>query len=157
MTGKNYIRGMYRSYIAPGAVLLLLFLALAGTGCRREDPYEWKEMEVMVTAYNSVAWQTEGDPALAAWGDTLYPGMKAVAVSRDLIALGLDHETPVLIEGLPDTFRVKDKMNARFKSHIDIYMGDDVRKAREWGRRRLKIRYGVPKTRPTDSTSALEK
>lgn len=157
MTGKNYIRGMHHSNMAPGAVLMLLFLALAGTGCRREDRYEWKEMEVMVTAYNSVAWQTEGDPALAAWGDTLYPGLNAVAVSRDLIALGLEHETPVLIEGLPDTFRVKDKMNARFRNHIDIYMGNDVRKAREWGRRRLKIRYRVPKAQPGDSTRAREK
>ena len=156
MTGKNYIRGMHRFNFAPRAVLLLLFLAFACTGWRREDRYEWKEMEVMVTAYNSVAWQTEGDPVLAAWGDTLYPGLKAVAVSRDLVALGLKHDTPVLIEGLADTFWVKDKMNARFKNHIDIYMGNDVGKAREWGRRRLKIRYGVLKSKSADSTVGLK-
>lgn len=148
---------MRRSHMALGVVLSLFFLVIAFWGCRREDPYVWKEMEVMVTAYNSVAWQTEGDPVLAAWGDTLYPGLKAVAVSRDLIALGLSHETPVLIEGLPDTFRVRDKMNARFKNHIDIYMGNDVKKARDWGRRRLKIRYGVPKSQVPDSTRAQEK
>lgn len=157
MTGKNYIRGMRRSLIAYRAVFILLFLAFACMGCRREDRYEWKEMEVMVTAYNSVAWQTEGDPVLAAWGDTLYPGLNVVAVSRDLIPLGLDYDTPILIEGLSDTFRVKDKMNARFKNHIDIYMGNDVGKAREWGRRRLKIRYRVPKAQIPDSTRAPEK
>ena len=123
-------------------------------GWHREDPYEWKEIEVMVTAYNSVAWQTEGDPVLAAWGDSLYPGLQSVAVSRDLIPLGMEHNTPVLIEGLSDTFWVKDKMNARFKKHIDIYMGNDVRRAREWGRRRLKIRYGVLKTQSRDSTES---
>lgn len=157
MSGKNYIRAMHRSQIVPRAIVGLFFLAFASQGCRREDRYEWKEMEVMVTAYNSVAWQTEGDPVLAAWGDTLYPGLNAVAVSRDLIPLGLGHDTPVLIEGMPDTFRVKDKMNVRFKNHIDIYMGNDVAKAREWGRRRLKIRYRVPKAQPADSTRALEK
>lgn len=157
MTGKNYIRGMGRTNIAPRAVLLLLFLAFTFNGCRREERYEWKEMEVMVTAYNSVAWQTEGDPVLAAWGDTLYPGLKAVAVSRDLIPLGLGHDTPVMIEGMPDTFRVMDKMNARFKNHIDIYMGNDVKKAREWGRRRLKIRYRVPKAQIPDSILIPEK
>ena len=154
MTGKNYIRVMRHSNFAPRAVLLLLCLAFACTGRHREDRYEWKEMEVMVTAYNSVAWQTQGDPVLAAWGDTLYPGLKAVAVSRDLVALGLKHDTPVLIEGLSDTFRVKDKMNARFKNHIDIYMGNDVVKAREWGRRRLKIRYGILKSQSADSAVA---
>lgn len=139
------------------AILPVLVFAVSCRGRGGEELYEWKEMEVMVTAYNSVAWQTEGDPVLAAWGDTLYPGLHGVAVSRDLIPLGLSHNTPVLIEGLPDTFRVKDKMNARFKNHIDIYMGNDVTKAREWGRRRLKIRYRVPKAEVPDSTHAQVK
>lgn len=145
---------MGRTNTATFALLSVLFLAPSCRGWQREDPYEWREMEVTVTAYNSVAWQTEGNPHLAAWGDSLNPGLRAVAVSRDLIPIGLEHNSPVLIEGLTDTFWVKDKMNARFKKHIDIYMGDDVSKAREWGRRRLKIRYGILKTHAPDSLAA---
>jgi hypothetical protein len=39
-----------------------------------------------------------------AWGDTLEPGMKAIAVSRDLIRLGLVHNTYVTIEALPGRY-----------------------------------------------------
>ena len=38
---------------------------------------------------------------------------------------------------------VKDKMNARFKKHIDIYMGTDIQEAREWGRKKVTISYGL--------------
>jgi 3D (Asp-Asp-Asp) domain-containing protein len=129
----------------------LLLLAASCVEPQPADAYEWKELEVMVTAYNSVAWQTEGDPTIAAWGDTLLPGQPSVAVSRDLIKMGLKRDTPVLIEGFTDTFLVKDKMNARFKRHIDIFMGKDVFKAREFGRCRLKISYRVPKMNQADS------
>ena len=70
--------------------------------------------------------------------------MQCIAVSRDLIALGLDHNTEVKIQGLPGTFLVKDKMNRRVKRHIDLYMGEDVKGAREWGRKKRVIRYRVP-------------
>lgn len=136
-----------------------LSLLLAGSCAEPEkgDAYEWKEMEVMVTAYNSLAWQTEGNPVIAAWGDTLKNDLPSVAVSRDLIKIGLKRDTPVLIEGFTDTFLVKDKMNARFKRHIDIYMGDDLFKAREWGRCKMKIAYRVPKEKPENHLQNPEK
>lgn len=120
-------------------LLLLYFLA----ACSRPE-YVWKELEVTVTAYNSVSWQTSGNPSVTAWGDTLRPGMQCIAVSRDLLALGLEHNTEVKIQGLPGTYLVKDKMNRRFKRHIDLYMGEDVAGAREWGRKKRLIRYRVP-------------
>ncbi len=99
----------------------------------------------MVSAYNSVHWQTDSiDPTVAAWGDTLRPGMKSIAVSRDLIKLGLDHNTMVKIDTFPDTFYVKDKMHWRWKNRIDIYMGLNVKKAREWGKKELMICYALP-------------
>ena len=98
----------------------------------------------MVSAYNSVGWQTEGNPQIAAWGDTLRPGMRVIAVSRDLPALGLDYGTEVEIEGLEGVYRVADKMNRRFRRHIDIYMGEAVDSAREWGRRKRCIRWKIP-------------
>ena len=111
--------------------------------CGPDSPYRWSSMEVTATAYNSVSWQTQGDPRITAWGDTLEPGMKAIAVSRDLLGLGLTHNTPVTIEGLKGTYLVKDKMHRRWRNKIDIYMGKDVKAAREWGRKKVRITYGI--------------
>lgn len=107
--------------------------------------WEWRAIDVTASAYNSVTWQTTSEnPNIAAWGDTLVPGMKCIAVSRDLLKMGLRHNTMVKIDTFPDTFYVKDKMNRRWKNRIDIYMGLDIKKAREWGKRRLMICYAIP-------------
>jgi len=50
---------------------------------------ETRSLKVTATAYNSLPGQTQGDPRLTAWGETLKPGMQAIAVSRDLIRMGL--------------------------------------------------------------------
>ena len=119
-----------------------LFIALAATtlvGCSGGNS---QTQEVTATAYNSVNSQTKaGDPALTAWGDTLKPGMKAIAVSRDLIEDGLTHGTEVTIEGMSGTYIVRDKMNKRWKDKIDIYMGVDVKAARDWGKRTVTISW----------------
>ena len=109
------------------------------------DKYVWKEISVKATAYNSLVYQTSSNPSIAAWGDSLKPNMKCIAVSRDLIKLGLKHNTPIKIEGLDSIYLVKDKMHRRKRNQIDIYMGKDVKKAKEWGVKRLKIKYGVLK------------
>ena len=98
-------------------------------------------MEVTATAYNSVVGQTDGDPTITAFGDTLVPGKKYIAVSRDLLALGLKHNSEVKIEGFEGTYLVKDKMHRRWKERIDIYMGNDVKSAREWGKRKVTISF----------------
>ncbi|MGE4421842.1 MAG: 3D domain-containing protein [Pseudodesulfovibrio sp.] len=99
----------------------------------------WNSMEVTVTAYNSTRGQTDGNPHRAAWNNRLKPGMKAVAVSRDLIDLGLDNQTEVWIDGFDGPYRVLDKMNQRFERRIDIYFGKDVAAAREFGQRTARI------------------
>jgi 3D (Asp-Asp-Asp) domain-containing protein len=96
---------------------------------------------VTATAYNSVSEQTDDQPNVTAWGDRLTPGMKVIAVSRDLIPLGLDHRAPVSIEGLPGQYLVLDKMHARWEKRIDIYMGADLKAARAWGARQVRIRW----------------
>lgn len=121
--------------------LLLVIFLLSGNSCVDGPQYEWVEMEVIATAYNSVANQTSSNPFITAFGDSLKPGLKYIAVSRDLLKEGLTHNTWVKIEGLEGVYLVKDKMNRRFKKHIDIYMGLDIKAAREWGRRPLKITY----------------
>jgi 3D (Asp-Asp-Asp) domain-containing protein len=98
-------------------------------------------LDVTASAYNSVRSQTSGNPFIGAWGDRLKPGMKVIAVSRDLLKMGLKHNTKVKIKGLPGTYLVKDKMHKRWKRMIDIYMGIDIKAARQWGRRTVTISW----------------
>ena len=126
---------------------LNLFMVLSlFFGCSEEkkvDPYVWLPMEVTSTAYNSFRYQTSSNPNITAWGDTLVPGMKSIAVSRDLLAKGLKHGTMVRIDTFPDTFYINDKMHRRWSNKIDIYMGKDRKMAREWGRNKVLIRFAV--------------
>ncbi|GEK15351.1 3D domain-containing protein [Aliivibrio fischeri] len=102
-----------------------------------------QSLKVTASAYTSSVGETDDTPNLAAWGDTLKPGMKSIAVSRDLIEMGLTHNQEVRIERLDGTYRVLDKMNKRWKKKIDIYMGEDVEKARQWGKKEVVIYWTV--------------
>ncbi len=97
------------------------------------------ELVVTATAYNSLPEQTSGDPSRGAWGDRLKPGMRTIAVSRDLLRLGLRRGTKVRIEGLPGEYTVLDKTAARWRRRIDIYMGTDREAALRWGKRSVRI------------------
>lgn len=115
---------------------------LVFTSCKSDKNTEEITMTVTASAYNSVEKQTKkGNPNLTAWGDILEPGEKAIAVSRDLIEKGLDHNQKVEIKGLPGTYIVKDKMNKRWTEKIDIYMGLDEEAALEWGKQEVEITY----------------
>ncbi|EGB15812.1 hypothetical protein DND132_2609 [Pseudodesulfovibrio mercurii] len=124
------------------ALILLLaaaLLALLGYGMSQPNRVLWNSLEVTVTAYNSTRAQTDGDPHRAAWNNRLKPGMKAVAVSRDLIPLGLDNQAEIWIEGFEGPYLVMDKMNRRYRRRIDVYFGKRVKAAREFGRRKVRI------------------
>jgi 3D (Asp-Asp-Asp) domain-containing protein len=128
--------------LIPAAIWMLVAVLLFST-CKKT---ETKELEVVASAYNSLPGQTHSShPNIGAWGDTLRPGMKVIAVSRDLIKQGLTHNQLVKIEGLPGKFRVLDKMNRRWKQKIDIYMGANRQRAKEWGMREVTIRWEVEK------------
>lgn len=115
-------------------LLLILFLQC--------DNQNSKTIEVTATAFNSLPEQTHPDhPEIAAWGDKLEPGMKAIAVSRDLLNMGLTYNTKVKIEGLKGKYTVVDKMNKRWTKRIDIYMGKDKELAEEWGRQKVSITW----------------
>jgi 3D (Asp-Asp-Asp) domain-containing protein len=121
---------------------LFLFVMLIAS-CSQ---YETITKEVTATAYNSLAHQTHAEhSAITAWGDSLKPGMKSIAVSRDLIKQGLTYNKTVKIEGLPGEYKVLDKMNARWKNRIDIYMGKNEELAKEWGRQKVTISWKVKK------------
>ena len=130
---------------------LLVLIILVFSSCKKkkelnfDEQYEWTSIKVTASAYNSLANQTEGDPNITAFGDTLKPGDKYIAVSRDLMRRGLKYNTPVKIDTFQGIYWVKDKMHYRWKNKIDIYMGNDVKMARKWGRRKVNISYGTSK------------
>ena len=131
-----------KSYFRICSVFCILIIFCA---CKRRDlkgeKLDWDTICVTATAYNSVGYQTQDNPRITAWGDTLRPGMNAIAISRDLLKLGLDHNSKIKIEGFDSIFLVKDKMHYRWRNKIDIYMGENVDKAREFGRKKLNIAY----------------
>ncbi len=106
-------------------------VTLAAWACGGDAPR--RSMMVTVTAYNSVRAQTDAQPSIGAWGDRLEPGMKAVAVSPDLLEIGLTRGTEVHVEGLDGTWVVLDRTHGRWRRRIDLYMGRDVELALEWG------------------------
>lgn len=117
--------------------------ALGGIGliagisaCSNEE-----QLTVRATAYNSTRAQTDSRPTESACGNTLKPGIKAIAVSRDLEKVGLECGTKVRIEGLEGSYTVMDRTARRHTELIDIYMGLDVEAAREWGVQEVTISW----------------
>ena len=126
---------------AQSAVLAIAVgLLLPGDAARGKVP-RVRSVVVDATAYNSLPEQTGEDTTLSASGHRLAPGMRAIAVSPDLVPLGLVHGRKVRIEGLHGEWVVRDRMPARWKRRIDVYMGEDVEAARTFGRRRVRIHW----------------
>lgn len=96
---------------------------------------------VTASAYNSVERQTDSNPNEGAWGDEISPGMKVIAVSPDLVELGLGRGTQVEIDGLPGVWTVLDRTASRHRNRIDIYLGTDVAAAIDWGLKKVTIRW----------------
>ena len=119
---------------------LAVVLLLPSEGARAKLP-RVRSVVVDATAYNSLPEQTGEDTTLSASGHRLAPGMRAIAVSPDLVPLGLVHGRKVRIDGLRGEWVVRDRMPARWKRRIDIYMGEDLDAARAFGRRRVRIHW----------------
>lgn len=140
-------------------VILVLFMSgliacnTDGESEQQSEKVQYDTLKVTATAYNSVEAQTKkGNIGLAAWGDTLKPGMKAIAISRDFLKEDiLEHNSEVKIEGLEGTYKVLDKMNKRWIRKIDIYMGLDEQAARNWGKQEVEI-YIPIKEEESDTT-----
>jgi len=121
--------------------LLALLAMLAAPVAACATPPAMTTLVVTATAYNSLPAQADHSSDVAAWGDKLEPGMKAIAVSPDLLDAGLKRGTKVQIEGLKGEYLVLDRMPDRWDNRIDIYMGEDERAARDWGVREVRIKW----------------
>jgi 3D (Asp-Asp-Asp) domain-containing protein len=128
------------------ALALLLLGAVLHTACASRPPPPSvppsgaRDMVVTAHAYTSRADETDAEPALSASGQRLRPGMRALAVSPDLLAVGLDYGTRVEVEG-HGTWVVLDRMGDRHRRAIDLYMGLDRDAALAFGKRRVRIRW----------------
>ncbi|WP_238987242.1 3D domain-containing protein [Confluentibacter flavum] len=131
-------------------ILICVLLLVSCKEERFDDRYDWHTIKVTASAYNSTRHQTDSNPHITAFGDSLKPGLNYIAVSNDLLKIGLKHNTPVKIEGFDSIYFVKDRMHSRWKNRIDIYMGLDVKVARQWGRKKVSISYGIPKQTEKD-------
>jgi 3D (Asp-Asp-Asp) domain-containing protein len=133
------MKRFYRKNGSYNLFIMVLLMSACGGGTDTNTA-NYDTLNVVATAYNSTERQTKkGNIGIAAWGDTLKPGMRAIAVSRDLIDSGLTHNTEVKIEGFEGTFLVKDKMHKRWTNKIDIYMGLNEEKAINWGKQEVLI------------------
>ncbi|APQ18966.1 3D domain-containing protein [Maribacter hydrothermalis] len=128
------------------SIIVILIMAVSCSDKSVDNKYNWVPLKVTATAYNSIPSQTSYEhPAITAWGDSIKPGEKWIAVSRDLLKKGLAYNTLVKIDTFEGIYTVKDKMHSRWRNRIDIYMGDNVSKAKNWGRRKITIEYAVLK------------
>ena len=130
------------------SIMALLMLGCTNTSTPSIKPHKEKKRQkdtkkniltVTSTAYTSCRRETDRTPYLAVWNNRLKPSVKSIAVSRDLLKLGLTNGTKVKISGLKGHYIVLDKMNKRWKKKIDIYMGCNLKKARKWGKRKVTI------------------
>ena len=131
--------------------LSILILSFLFAGCKQRIPAatalkvqkiptpKKNVLTVTASAYSSCKHETDSTPFLAAWNNKLKPSVKSIAVSRDLLKLGLTNGTRIKISGLKGHYIVLDKMNKRWKKKIDIYMGCNNKRARKWGKRKVTI------------------
>ncbi len=134
----------YRRYFY---LLLTLSLLSTTTPAREakadlETNYIYTDiMRVTATAYTSTVDQTDSTPYIGAWNNRLNPKVKSIAVSRNLFDIGLVNGVRVHIDGLEGEYVVRDVMNKRWVDKIDIYMGDNRKKALKFGRKKTVIRW----------------
>jgi 3D (Asp-Asp-Asp) domain-containing protein len=121
------------------ALMTMSNLLFAFAPAHAED----QRMVVRATAYNSTPAQTDSRPFEPACTDEeLHP--RTIAVSRDLFRAGLKCGTKVRIEGMKGEWTVVDKTAPRHEKLIDIYMGTDVKAARQFGVKQVEIAWSGP-------------
>jgi 3D (Asp-Asp-Asp) domain-containing protein len=110
-------------------------------------------LSVTAVAYTLDDDQTDDSEDIGAWGDELDDEAKVIAVSRDLLEMGLKRGTKVRIHGKQGEYIVQDLMHRRWKKRIDILMEDDD-DAFRWGRRKVKISWTGPVLEPVIEQAA---
>ena len=90
----------------------------------------------IVTAYNSVPWQTDDTPCIGAFGDDLCVLHKVGDLS---CAADLEYGTKLWIPPFQNWCTVRDRMARKFKDRVDLFMGDDIEGAKKFGKQKLTL------------------
>lgn len=91
---------------------------------------ELKTWSMPISAYNSVAWQTDDTPCVGAAGTNICTAFERGenVCAANFVPLG----TQLYVDGL-GTCTVLDRMNARYYYKVDWFMSYDVAAARRFG------------------------
>jgi len=101
--------------------------------CPDEEQARWR----LVSAYNPVPEQTDGDPCRTANGTNICEGL--ARGERYVSTNELPFGTKVEIEG--EVYTVVDRTNGRYTHRYDIAMpADQVEAARQWGRKIINVK-----------------
>lgn len=90
-----------------------------------------------VTAYNSVEWQTDSTPCIAADGTDICLRYQAgeCIVAANFAKLG----SKIYVDKF-GLCTVADRMNSRYKNRVDIFMDKDVERATKFGLQKLLVK-----------------
>lgn len=93
------------------------------------------------SAYSADAGQTDSTPTIAAWGYryTAKDYDRAIAISKDLLNLGLTDGSRVTIDG--GTYVVRDKMHPRWRKKVDFLKANRKAAMRFGYRKNLTLCY----------------
>lgn len=92
---------------------------------------------VVVTAYNSVPWQTDSTPCISADGSNI---CELKNKGEESCAAALPFGTKINIPGF-GVCTVRDRLAPRFSNRIDLYLGgaEQIPAAKQWGKRALLV------------------
>ncbi len=107
------------------------------SGLKQDSTLNQKKVLYEISAYNSVPWQTDDSPCISADNKNIceryLAGQKLCASNN--FRLGSE----VYIEGYGKC-KIADRMNKRYQgNYVDIYMGMDIARARQFGRQKMLI------------------
>ena len=91
-----------------------------------------------MTAYNSTIGQTDSTPCISADASNIckrYAKGEKICASNSY-PLG----SRLYVDGYGEC-TVADRMNRRYKDRVDVYFGKDVKRARNWGRRKTNVEH----------------
>ncbi len=92
----------------------------------------FKVIEVVVTGYSSVPWETDSDPFITASGKRTKVGIAAT----NFLPFGTKIKIPEIFGD--QIFVIEDRMHPRFKDRIDIWFPNSWQ-AREFGIKKTKV------------------
>jgi len=117
----------------PESVILEGNTLAAINGPQNPEPKVIKRLNVILTAYSSSPWETDGDPNITAAGTKVRSGI----VANNLLPLGTKIKIPEIFGD--KIFVVEDRMNwKKGKYQIDVWF-DEYLKAKEFGAKRTYI------------------